>query len=259
MRLSEFSRITGFKRTTLQMYDKKGILKPIKNEENGYWEYEESSLGDALMVIVLKEAGLSLKEIKTALRNNLDYEELMDSAANKIRERIAYLEGSLRYIDLIRNSAENWQLIEPVLSKLGIVNLMLKESSLYEERKQFIQNNNITVKEIDMEDDRGESEEDEELSSQEVNGMIQILRAVFYIPFLINTEPPEGPTVQETLLRVYQFAKELTTEEQEALNSRKEFSDELTDIVQSFEEEFGKERIAYMTRALESFGESEKD
>ena len=61
MKLSEFSRLTGFKRTTLQLYDRKGILKPVSRSEAGYWEYDMNSAGRAFMIAILKEAGYSLE------------------------------------------------------------------------------------------------------------------------------------------------------------------------------------------------------
>ena len=64
MKMSEFSRLTGIKRTALQLYEKKGLLKTVSKTESGYWEYDNESLLRASLITILKESGYTLEEIK---------------------------------------------------------------------------------------------------------------------------------------------------------------------------------------------------
>ena len=270
MKLSEFSRLTGIKRTTLQLYDKEGILKPTEDSRNGYWQYDEKEIGTALIILVLKDAGFTLKEIKESLEGNTDFGELMDSAAKKIHERIAWLQGCLRYIDLVRTSAENVYLIEPIVSRLGVVNIMKKGNGYHEEREQYIRDTQPDEHDESPKKSEGkQAEDDDDISPELLKEMIQAVRAVFYISLLNGTEPPEGHTAQETLNRVFCFVNKLAYDEDEEPISRSEFSEEMNDILREFEidedekkrleKNFGKGCFAYIYRAIECYGASEED
>lgn len=64
---SEISEIAGISKRTLQFYDDEGVVK-AKRSENNYRLYDEESLEHLWEVMIYKEAGMKLKEIKQLMR-----------------------------------------------------------------------------------------------------------------------------------------------------------------------------------------------
>ena len=65
----EFAILCRTQKGTLLFYDKEGLLKPKHVSENGYRRYEVEQYYEFELLSLLKEAGSSLKEIKTHLRH----------------------------------------------------------------------------------------------------------------------------------------------------------------------------------------------
>lgn len=60
----EFAELCGVNKQTLYHYDDIGLLKPKLVEENAYRRYSFEQYQDYLLISCLKEAGMSLQEIK---------------------------------------------------------------------------------------------------------------------------------------------------------------------------------------------------
>ena len=64
MTISQFSKLSGISRKLLIYYDNIGLFSPEYTALNGYRYYSYEQPHSILVIIVLKELGLSLKEIK---------------------------------------------------------------------------------------------------------------------------------------------------------------------------------------------------
>lgn len=109
-RILELANIFNISKQTLIFYHKKGILIPnYIDENNGYRYYSNSQIWDLFMILILKEAGFSLEEIKKyakpkSLEENIDFleekiedidkkiEEL-ESSKNKIKDKLVTLKN----------------------------------------------------------------------------------------------------------------------------------------------------------------------
>ena len=65
----EFARLCGTTKETLFHYDEMGLLKPRKVGENGYRYYSSDQFFDFDLITVLREAGSSLREIRSYLEH----------------------------------------------------------------------------------------------------------------------------------------------------------------------------------------------
>ena len=63
----EFAKLWGVKKQTLFHYDEIGIFKPAIKKKNGYRYYSYQQFEVFCVILVLKEMGMSLQEIKTYL------------------------------------------------------------------------------------------------------------------------------------------------------------------------------------------------
>lgn len=63
MTISEFSKLSGISRANLIFYDKIGLLSPAIRDKKEYRLYSRQQLGNSYMIMILRDIGLSLKEI----------------------------------------------------------------------------------------------------------------------------------------------------------------------------------------------------
>ncbi|GEM_PF-6895158 len=76
----EVSEMLGVSKRTLQYYNEIGLVKPSKIEDStGYWKYGARKVERLKEVMVLRELGYTLKEIKKALSTvDFDLQESLD-------------------------------------------------------------------------------------------------------------------------------------------------------------------------------------
>lgn len=71
LKIQEFARRGGVSIRALRHYDSFGLLKPTARSRSGYRLYEESDLQRLHQIVAMKAFGLSLTDIRRALKNEL--------------------------------------------------------------------------------------------------------------------------------------------------------------------------------------------
>lgn len=98
---SEISKIVGVSKRTLQFYNDEGMIK-VERSENNYRLYDEKTLGKLWEIMVYKEMGLKLGEIKQLLEMPENEKKGFYKAyIEQIEEKIKELERQKRFISLI--------------------------------------------------------------------------------------------------------------------------------------------------------------
>ena len=257
MKLSEFSKITGLKRTTLQLYDRKGILKPVSRTEAGYWEYDMDGVGRATLITILKECGWTLDEIGRALSGIPDMERLPDfrwiytECIEKLRLKISRYNDNIRYLSTILAAWDDVHLTEPVFRRIDRVKWMKKNGTVKAEMDAF------GARMAGLEEEFGPAD----VSADPV--LTKFINAFCWIGLLKDVEPPEGPTAQETLRRIFGYtrargeiggvrADTVSGFAEGAAAVWKSIPEKLTGII---EQNWGGEGSTdYILRALDAFG-----
>ena len=99
--VKEVSRLTGVSVRTLHHYDTIDLLKPTKVTEAGYRLYDDATLERLYFILVFREFGLSLKEIKNILDGpeedrsrmlELQIRQMQDKVS-KLNDQIAFAKG----------------------------------------------------------------------------------------------------------------------------------------------------------------------
>lgn len=67
--IGQVARLLGISRSTLIYYDNKGVLRPSGRSEANYRLYSEKDIEKLKLVMLYRNAGLSLNEIKRLLKN----------------------------------------------------------------------------------------------------------------------------------------------------------------------------------------------
>lgn len=63
----QLAQLFSIKKSTIRYYVDEGLLHPKRNEQNDYYTFLEEDIYRLYQVLVLKESGISIKEIKQAL------------------------------------------------------------------------------------------------------------------------------------------------------------------------------------------------
>ena len=90
--VKEVSRLTGVSVRTLHHYDAIGLLSPTKVTEAGYRLYDDRAMERLCLIIVWRELGFSLKEIREIL-DSPDFDR--DRA---LEQQVALLEAQREYL-----------------------------------------------------------------------------------------------------------------------------------------------------------------
>ena len=89
----QFADLCGVKKQTLFHYDDIGLLKPARVDDNGYRRYSHDQYQDFLLISCLKEADMSLAEIKGYLEEDdpVRRQSTMEARLAALDNRISYL------------------------------------------------------------------------------------------------------------------------------------------------------------------------
>ena len=74
--VGEISKALGISNETIRHYVQEGLIAPRKNPENNYWEYSSDDFIRLSDVLFYRSVGLSIKEIKSIMNDNISVEEI---------------------------------------------------------------------------------------------------------------------------------------------------------------------------------------
>lgn len=74
--VGEISKALGISNETIRHYVQEGIIAPHKNPENNYWEYSSEDFIRLSDVLFYRSVGLSIKEIKRIMNDDISVEEI---------------------------------------------------------------------------------------------------------------------------------------------------------------------------------------
>lgn len=87
-KIGDFSNMSKTTIKTLRYYEKEGLLKPVYIDLNtGYRYYETSQLVELSKIVHLRQAGLSIKDIKCILSGN-DTKEVLEKRKTEIEKQL---------------------------------------------------------------------------------------------------------------------------------------------------------------------------
>lgn len=116
MNTKEVAKLTGVSVRTLHHYDRISILSPNRNPKNGYREYSNDDMDRLQQILLFKECGFSLTQIKELLGN-----------PNFNREKAFYLQKKSllhekRRIELMLNTLE-----KSIKNMKGMITMSIKD------------------------------------------------------------------------------------------------------------------------------------
>jgi len=88
MQIKDVEKHTGLTKRSIKLYEEKGLLKPEKNEENGYRDYIETDVECLKKIKMYRSLEFSLDEIKLILISSDKKEEIYNSHLKEIELKI---------------------------------------------------------------------------------------------------------------------------------------------------------------------------
>lgn len=106
MKISEVSKITGLESSTLRYYEQIELISYIEKNSAGRREYSENDLAWIKFVVAMKNAGLSVHDIKKFgelyYNNNEDFNDRLEVALacrKKLVDERALIDSGIRFLD----------------------------------------------------------------------------------------------------------------------------------------------------------------
>lgn len=98
---NEVSKLAGVSRRTLQFYDDEGMVK-VKRSQNNYRLYDSKALEQLWQVLIYKEIGLELKEIKQLVqKSEVEQKKYLKLQMKKLEQEIWQLKEQKMFISSI--------------------------------------------------------------------------------------------------------------------------------------------------------------
>ena len=111
LRIGEIAAFFNVSVKAIRIYDKLGIIKPVKIDPmTGYRYYSAGQVQELNALIELKHLGFSLSEIKELLKGGMTNEQFMESLVHKKtewQERITMVKNKIEAIDNITKRLSN--------------------------------------------------------------------------------------------------------------------------------------------------------
>lgn len=106
-KVGDLAKLTGLTVRTLRFYDQIGLFSPSGQTESGHRLYDESDLSRLHQIVSLKELGLSLEEIRSALtEGRISPLEIVNLQIGRIQEQIR---SQQRLLEQLRHAAKRMQ------------------------------------------------------------------------------------------------------------------------------------------------------
>ncbi|RKR76214.1 MerR family transcriptional regulator [Frondihabitans australicus] len=100
--IQEVARIAGVSSRTLRHYDQVGLLPALRSERNGYRVYDDASLGRLQRILLLRDLGVGLDEVRRILEHPGDrvsaletHRSLLEGERERLDRMIASVDHTL--------------------------------------------------------------------------------------------------------------------------------------------------------------------
>lgn len=94
MKIGELAQRTGLASSRIRFYERIGLLKAVKRQENGYRSYPDDAVLALKLIAAGQRAGFSLDELRALLPSDLaswEHGPLLDTLRQKVRDIEALL------------------------------------------------------------------------------------------------------------------------------------------------------------------------
>ncbi|MDD2971530.1 MAG: MerR family transcriptional regulator [Lachnospiraceae bacterium] len=110
MNIKEIEELTGVSKQNIRFYEKKNLLHPERNKENGYRIYTQTDVYKLKEILLYRKLGLTIEDIASIQQGNISVEECMSHyyhmaslQVNRLRQQLVIYENIQK--DLVNGQA----------------------------------------------------------------------------------------------------------------------------------------------------------
>ena len=129
MLIGELAKKTGVTIRTLQYYDTEGLLSPSGESEGGFRLYSDKDTVKLIRILMMKELGFPLKEIKErlpALETTQDVLNMLTEQTSELKSKIRVLTESVTAIEALKDEITQMEQVDFRKYAAILTNLQMK-------------------------------------------------------------------------------------------------------------------------------------
>ncbi|MCL2353420.1 MAG: MerR family transcriptional regulator [Defluviitaleaceae bacterium] len=114
MRIGEAAKKVGVKVNVLRYYHKEGLLTPSAESEGGYRLYSDKDIAKLLQILMMKQLGFSLDEIKGWLdqfNTPKDVMKMLAEQSSRVHKKIEMLSESLNVMEMLNAEVAQMEVV----------------------------------------------------------------------------------------------------------------------------------------------------
>lgn len=118
MNIKEAEKETGITRQNIRFYEKKGLLRPERNQENDYRQYSVEDIERLKTIKMLRKLDFSVENIKEVLDGSMDFSQAVRQQLENLRERKKELSVQIDFLEKIEREGADLSSQERYLKQM---------------------------------------------------------------------------------------------------------------------------------------------
>ncbi|MCE0633126.1 MerR family transcriptional regulator, partial [Clostridioides difficile] len=94
MTIKEVEEKTGLTRSNIRFYENENLIKPLRNERNGYREYSDENIEDIKKIAYLRTLGITIDDIRNIILQKVSLVEVVEKQEKVLETKISDLENA---------------------------------------------------------------------------------------------------------------------------------------------------------------------
>ncbi|VIF74102.1 transcriptional regulator [Clostridioides difficile] len=94
MTIKEVEEKTGLTRSNIRFYENENLIKPLRNERNGYREYSDENVEDIKKIAYLRTLGITIDDIRNIILQKVSLVEVVEKQEKVLETKISDLENA---------------------------------------------------------------------------------------------------------------------------------------------------------------------
>ena len=102
MNIKEVEKVTGISSQNIRFYEKSGLVHPVRNEENGYREYDTNDIRILKLIKMFRMIDMPIEQIKLILSENHKLPQLLNEQEKMLEQKLENTRYAIRVCEHLK-------------------------------------------------------------------------------------------------------------------------------------------------------------
>lgn len=102
--IKEAEQITGISSQNIRYYEKQGLIRPSRNEENSYREYSDDDIERLKLIRLFRKLGMPIEDLRRLLNGDIALREAIETQKKRLESQQNELNAALDFCKKIQES-----------------------------------------------------------------------------------------------------------------------------------------------------------